>query len=167
MSTDSTDFSEHEPDSDANIQQPRLWTGNGWTARVIKNEEDEGWAVAMIKDGEPEPALVGPWTMGRDKKNPKPLDINAFHTLVKTANEVLRRHEQQLHAQLHKNIYVSTEQGQIKVMLDITPDEDNPYATLTAFDADGEQVGQARASAAFKLNQTSALAWIESDYRRP
>ena len=35
----------------------------------------------MIKDGEPEPALVGPWTMGRDKKNPKPLDGFAFSTL--------------------------------------------------------------------------------------
>ena len=42
---------------------------------MIKNEDDEGWAVAMIKDGEPEPALVGPWTMGRDKRNPKPLDV--------------------------------------------------------------------------------------------
>ena len=41
----------------------------------------------MIKQGEPEPALVGPWTMGRDKKNPKPLDTAAFHTLVKTASK--------------------------------------------------------------------------------
>ena len=53
---------------------PHLWRDDGWTARVIKNEDDDGWAVEMIKDGEPEPALVGPWTMGRDKKNPKPLD---------------------------------------------------------------------------------------------
>jgi hypothetical protein len=29
--------------------------------------------------------------MGRDKKNPKPLDASAFQTLVKTASEVLRR----------------------------------------------------------------------------
>ena len=78
--------------------QDRLWIDNGWTARVIKNEDDEGWAVEMIKDGEPEPALVGPWTMGRDKKNPKPLDSAAFNTLVKTAAEVIRRHEQQTHA---------------------------------------------------------------------
>ena len=49
--------------------EARLWRDDGWTARVIKNEDDDGWAVAMIKDGEPEPALVGPWTMGRDKKN--------------------------------------------------------------------------------------------------
>ena len=41
-------------------QEPRLWCGDGWTARVLKNEDDDGWAVAMIKDGEPEPALVGP-----------------------------------------------------------------------------------------------------------
>ena len=64
-------------------QEPRLWCGDGWTAKVIKNEDDDGWAVAMIKDGEPEPALIGPWTMGRDKKNPKPLDGFAFSTLVK------------------------------------------------------------------------------------
>ena len=80
---------------------PRLWRDDGWTARVIKNEDDDGWAVEMTKDGEPEPALVGPWTMGRDKKNPKPLDAAAFNTLVKTAHEVRRRHEQQLHAKLH------------------------------------------------------------------
>src|SRR5882724_6244864 len=88
-------------------QEPRLWSDDGWTARVIKNEDDDGWAVEMIKDGEPEPALVGPWTMGRDKKNPKPLDVSAFNTLVKTASEVLRRHEQQLHSQHHKNVSVT------------------------------------------------------------
>ena len=76
------------------VHEPRLWADNGWTAKVIKNEDDDGWAVAMTRDGEREPALVGPWTMGRDKKNPKPLDVNAFNTLVKTASEVIRRHEQ-------------------------------------------------------------------------
>ena len=43
---------EHAPDDDAPVNEPRLWQGNGWTARVIKNDDDEGWAVAMIKDGE-------------------------------------------------------------------------------------------------------------------
>ena len=88
------------PDADPEtlIKQPRLWRDNGWTATVIKNEDDDGWAVAMTLDGQAEPALVGPWTMGRDKKNPKPLDVNAFNTLVKTAREVIRRHEQQQHA---------------------------------------------------------------------
>ena len=50
------------------IQEARTWTGDGWTAQVIKNEDDDGWAVAMTQDGQAEPALVGPWTMGRDKK---------------------------------------------------------------------------------------------------
>lgn len=152
---------------DAPIQEARVWQGNGWTARVIKNEDDEGWAVAMIKDGEPEPALVGPWTMGRDKKNPKPLDVNAFHTLVKTASEVLRRHEQQLHAQLHKSTVVTTVDGLIKVTLDIVPDDDHPYAVLTAIDEMGEQIATERVAASFKLSPTSASAWIESDYRAP
>src|ERR1700747_2780250 len=93
----------HDPSGpDDSVHEERLWRDNGWTARIIKNEDDEGWAVEMIKDGEAEPALVGPWTMGRDKKNPKPLDAAAFNTLVKTASEVLRRHEQQLRALLHK-----------------------------------------------------------------
>ena len=83
-------------DAPAAIRTDRLWQLDGWTARVIKNQDDDGWAVEMLKDGEAEPALVGPWTMGRDKKNPKPLDVSAFNTLVKTASEVLRRHEQHL-----------------------------------------------------------------------
>ena len=113
-------------DPDEKITEPRLWRDNGWTARVIKNEDDDGWAVAMIKDGEAEPALVGPWTMGRDKKNPKPLDTAAFNTLVKTASEVIRRHEQQLHAQLHREVHVQLPEGRVLFTLDIVPDEDDP-----------------------------------------
>jgi hypothetical protein len=156
-----------ERDENVPVQEPRLWEGNGWTARVIKNDDDEGWAVAMYKDGESEPALVGPWTMGRDKKNPKPLDVNAFHTLVKTASEVIRRHEQQLHAQLHKSTVVSSAQGELKITLDIVPDEDNPYAYLTAFDEMGEQVARERVAATFKLSPASASAWVENDFRAP
>ena len=29
----------------------------------------------MTGEGESEPVLIGPWTMGRDKKNPKPIDL--------------------------------------------------------------------------------------------
>src|SRR6185436_15029225 len=144
-----------------------LWRDNGWTARVIKNEDDEGWAVEMIRAGEAEPALVGPWTMGRDKKNPKPLDAAAFHTLVKTASEVLRRHEQQLHAQLHKSLKLDTPRGRIQVLLDIVPDEDNPYALLSARDEAGEPLAQVRVAANFRFNETSAAACIENDFQRP
>jgi hypothetical protein len=148
------------------IQEPRLWTGDGWTARVIKNEDDDGWAVAMIKDGEPEPALVGPWTMGRDKKNPKPLDGPAFSTLVKTASEFVRRHEQQLHATLHQSITVTARNARLTVTLDIVPDEDSPYALLSAQDETGEQLAQVKVAASFRLDRASASAWAENDFAR-
>ena len=149
------------------VQQPRLWINNGWTARVIKNEDDEGWAVEMIKDGEAEPALVGPWTMGRNKKDPKPLDVSAFNTLVKTAAEVLRRHEQQLHAQLHKSLTLDAAGGRINVTLDIVADEYDAYALLGATDEAGEPLAQVRVGAGFKLNLASASAWVADDFRRP
>ncbi len=160
-----------EPDTpapaDEAIKEARLWRDNGWTAEVIKNEDDDGWAVSMTPHGQSEPALVGPWTMGRDKKNPKPLDTNAFNTLVKTAHEVVRRHEQALHAQLHKQLFLDTEAGRVGVTLDIVPDDDDPYATLAATDADGVQLAQVRVAASFKLNPASAQAWLDNDFRRP
>ncbi len=149
------------------IQQPRLWRGDGWTARVIKNEDDDGWAVALFKDAESEPALVGPWTMGRDKKNPKPLDGNAFSTLVKTAREFVRRSEQQLHAALHQSITVSVGATRITVCLDIVPDEDNPYALLSARDEADELLAEVRVASSFKLNRSSAVAWAEGGFVRP
>lgn len=149
------------------VQQPRLWCGDGWTARILKNEDDDGWAVAMIKDGEPEPALVGPWTMGRDKKNPKPLDGTAFSTLVKTASEFVRRHEQQLHATLHQSMEVDSRGARVTVLLDIVPDEDNPYALLSAQDEAGTQLAVQRVSPGFKLNRTSATAWADGGFLRP
>lgn len=144
-----------------------MWRADGWTAQVIKNEDDDGWAVAMFNDGESEPALVGPWTMGRDKKNPKPLDGNAFGTLVKTASEFVRRSEQQLHASLHQSITVSAGPDRITVCLDIVPDEDNPYAVLSAKDEGDECLAEVRVTASFKLDRSSAVAWVEGGFARP
>lgn len=158
---------ESTSDHDTKTTEPRLWRDDGWTARVIKNEDDEGWAVAMTKDGEAEPALVGPWTMGRDKKNPKPLDAAAFNTLVKTASEVLRRHEQQRDAMLHKRVTVNAQSSRVEVALRIVPDEDAPYALLTAQDEFGTELARVRVPPGFKLNAASAAAWVESDFRRP
>jgi len=149
------------------LQEPTLWRDELWTARVIKNEDDDGWAVSMTRLGDPEPALVGPWTMGRDKKNPKPLDAPAFHTLVKTAAEVLRRHEQQLYAQLNKHVTIGDGSGRIRVALRIVPDEDNPHALLSAQDAQGDTLGEARVAPNFKLTADAAAAWIDSGYERP
>jgi hypothetical protein len=156
-----------DSDPPASVNEPRLWVHKGWTARIIKNPDDDGWAVEMIKDGEPEPALVGPWTMGRDKKNPKPLDAPAFNTLVKTAAEVLRRHEQQWYAQHHKKLTLATPSGPISITLDIVADEDDPHALLGAQDSDGVQLAEVRVDAGFRLNTASANAWIANDFGRP
>ena len=149
------------------IHEPRLWAQKGWTARVVKNEDDDGWAVEMTPDGQAEPALIGPWTMGRDKKNPKPLDINAFNTLVKTASEVVRRHEQHLEATMHKKLTITKNNQQIIVALDIVLDEDDPHALLSASDLDGTELAQIKVKPDFKLNSTSAHAWIDNEYAKP
>jgi hypothetical protein len=154
-------------DEPTKTQEPRLWRGDGWTAQVIKNEDDDGWAVAMTRDGESEPALVGPWTMGRDKKNPKPLDTNAFNTLVKTASEFVRRSEQQLHAALHQSITVTARAARVTVSLHIVPDDENPTAVLSATGDDGERLAEVRVAPSFKLNRSSAVAWAESGFARP
>ena len=160
-------YPDPDADADSKIQQARLWCDNGWTARILKNEDDDGWAVAMTKDGAAEPALIGPWTMGRDKKNPKPLDVNAFNTLVKTASEFVRRSEQQLHATLHQSIAVTSNNARITVQLDIVPDEENPSATLTAQDECGDTLAQVRVSPGFKLNRASATAWADGGFQKP
>jgi hypothetical protein len=151
-------------DDKEQVHEPRLWRDNGWTARVIKNEDDDGWAVAMTPDGQVEPALVGPWTMGRDKKNPKPLDTSAFNTLVKTAAEFVRRHEQQLHAALHRQIEIAHGGERVSVTLDIEPDEEHPSALLRALDAAGEVLAQVRVAPSFKLTRATASAWAEAGF---
>src|SRR6476646_8630396 len=107
---------------------PRMWKKAGWIARIIKNENDEGWAASMTRVGDSEPVLVSPWTMGRDKVNPKPLDHGGFATLLKGAKDVLRRHEDALRARLHRSFTCASETGQrLRVDFDIQPDEDDPH----------------------------------------
>lgn len=149
-------------------QDPRLWKAEGWTARVVKNIDDDGWAVEMTRDGDPEPSLVGPWTMGRDKKNPKPLDQSAFATLVKTASEVLQRHAQQRRAMLHKSVNIASSEGaRLRVDLDVVPDEDDPHALLSAFDEADERVARVRVAPNFKLTAESARRWADRGFREP
>jgi hypothetical protein len=105
--------------------------------------------------------------MGRDKKNPKPLDVSAFNTLVKTASEVVRRHEQHLHALHHQSITVHAPAGRVDVTLDIVPDEDDPHAMLGACDAAGESLARVRVGPGFKLNAASAAAWVADEFRKP
>jgi len=163
-----TDEDQHEApaeDPPEDQMDPRLWKRDGWIARVIKNEDDEGWAVEMTRAGDAEPALVGHWTMGRDKKNPKPLDHSSFHTLVKTATEVLIRHEAAAKSRLHRSVSCGDERGRFKVDLDIARDEDDPHAILTAFDeATGERIRSSRVSAGWKLTAASAQRFAQTGH---
>jgi hypothetical protein len=68
---------------------------------------------------------------------------------------------------LHKSTVVWSEGGELKITLDIVPDEEHPYALLTAIDEMGEQVAQARVDAGFKLSPSSAMTWVENDFRAP
>ncbi len=141
---------------------PRMWKKDGWIARVIKNENDEGWAVSMTRVEDNEPSLVSPWTMGRDKVNPKPLDSTGFATLLKGARDVRRRHEATLHAHLHRTITCTTERGdRMRADFDIQQDEDDPHAILSVTDErTGELVRRGRVNAAGKLNEVSVRRFL-------
>ena len=145
-------------DADGDIREARRWRQDGWVAQVIKNEDDDGWAVSMTRVGDDEPALVGPWTMGRDKKNPKPLDHPAFLTLVKTATEVLLRHAQSRRAQLHKTLtFTDDHDRRLRVDFDVAEDDDDPHAIVTVTDvATDEVVRRDRVSPSWKLTATTA-----------
>jgi len=151
-------------DETSQIHEPRLWRDKGWTAKVVKNEDGEGWAVEMIRDGSAEPALVGPWTMGRNKVDPKPLDAVAHQTLVKTASEVIRRHEQQLHAQLNKQVSIEIASQLVNVRLAITPDEFEPFGTLTAIDPCGDVLASVNVQPDFRLTTESATRWADGGF---
>jgi hypothetical protein len=87
--------------------------------------------------------------------------------LVKTASEFVRRSEQQLHATLHQSVTVNGRDGRITVLLDIVPDDDNPYATLSAQDEGGDTLADVRVDAGYKLNRNSAQAWVDAGFTAP
>lgn len=155
-----------QPGSDTESESDgRTWVASGFTARVIKNEDDEGWAVTMTRDGDSEPVLTSPWTMGRDKKNPKPLNHTDFKTLLKGALDVVTRHEAHARAQRHRSVTVVDAEGSsIRVDLDVAADEDDPHAMLSAWDYVGEKLAERRVAPNFKLSSTSASRWVASGF---
>jgi hypothetical protein len=145
------------------IEEPRRWRRDGWTAKVVQSEDPEGgWAVEMWRAGDPEPALIGPWTMGRDKKNPKPLDGAAFRTLVKTASDVLARHAQQARRAVHQEFrYVDAQGRRIGASYDLVPDDDDPHAWLACVDdVTAEPIAEGRVPVGFKLSSATIEAFI-------
>jgi hypothetical protein len=143
---------------------PRRWNKGGWIAQVIKNEHDEGWAVSMTRLGDSEPALVSPWTMGRDKVNPKPLDHAGFATLVKGATEAIRRHEAAAQARMHRSVTCLSSAGaRLRADLDIQPDEDDPHARLSVFDElTSTPVRSGRVNVAFKLSEANVQRFVRT-----
>ena len=164
MSNEPPEADDAAPDTSADVLEPRLWKKDGWVARVVVNEDDEGWAVEMSRAGDPEPALVGHWTMGRDKKNPKPMDQAAFMTLIKTATEVQLRHKQSERERLHKSLAFATDAGQrVRVAFDIQPDDDDPHAILAVFDeATDEPIRSGRVGAGFKLTASTVQTFLRT-----
>ena len=121
-------------------------------------------AVEVTKQGESDPVLVTHWTMGRDKKNPKPMDHSSFATIVKTATEILLRHEQSARARLHKSISFTDGEGRaIRFDVDIVPDDDDPHAIAAAYDeATNELIRSGRVSPTFKPSAQTAARFIRS-----
>jgi hypothetical protein len=156
MSTDATE-----------TMEPTLWSKNGWTARVIKNEDDDGWAVEIRKAGIPEPVLISPWVMGRDKKNPKPFDAPAFATFVKTASEVLDRSARQRDAALKKRLSIAWDGRWFEVVLEVVPDEYDPHAVLSAIDDQGQTVATHRVAPSFKFNRDTMNEWARVGFPHP
>jgi hypothetical protein len=160
-------MSDKTADAQTEIMEPTLWQKNGWTAKVIKNEDDDGWAVEIHKAGIAEPVLVSPWVMGRDKKNPKPFDGPAFATFVKTASEVLDRSARQREAALKKTLSIAWGGKWFQVCLELVPDEYEPYSVLSATDDRGEVVARHRVAEKFKFTRDSANAWVQGGFQEP
>jgi hypothetical protein len=156
-----------ETPAEPEIMEPTFWKKNGWSARVIKNEDDDGWAVEISKAGVAEPVLVSPWVMGRDKKNPKPFDSAAFRTFVKTASEVLDRSTQQREGALKKRMDIAWEGRWYEVTLAVEPDEFDPHAVLSARDDSGTEVATWRVAADFKLTRDRINAWARDGFPQP
>ena len=102
--------------------------------------------------------------MGRDKKNPKPLNAKDFSTLVKTASEVLERHVQHARALVHQSLTLLDGRGRrVRVELDRSTDEDDPRSTVTCIDdATGDRLSKGLVPPAFKLTLASATDLVQA-----
>lgn len=144
------------------------WSGDGWTARIIDHPHDEGWALAMTRDGDDEPLQVVPWVMGRNKKDPKPLNEHDFRTQLKAAKDFLIRLENQRRSAFRRSFTVYTEaDAAITVVFDVEQDDFEPEGVLTATDALGETLARQVVAPSFKLTRSKAQAWVSGGYAPP
>ena len=144
----------------------RTWTGLGWTACIVENEDGGGWALAMTHDDHDEPALVVPWVMGRNKKDPKPLNEADFRTQVKAAQDFLTRTERQIREAHRRSAPAQGEDGgAVVVVFDLIPDEFEPQGELVATNAIGVEVGRAGCPPSYRLTRAAAQAWVDGGFR--
>ena len=119
----------------------------------------------MTQDGADEPVLVVPWVMGRNKKDPKPLNKLDFTTQLKAARDFVDRYKQQ-QARAHRvTRHVTDPAGQpIRVVYDLIPDEYEPEGELVAWGEDGEELARVRCHAGYKLTRAAAKSWVDGEY---
>jgi len=148
-------------------EEDRIWRKRGWIAEIIKNEDGDGWAVSMTREGDVEPAFIAPWTMGRNKKDPKPLNAKDFGTWLKSATEVLGRSQYQNRTAARNIQHVYTDGEHLKIIFDVIRDDYEPIGVLTAHDAIGEEVARVETSADYQLTRESAEDWVASGFEPP
>lgn len=144
------------------------WQDRGWIAQIIENEDGGGWAITMTREGDSEPVYEGPWTMGRNKIDPKPLDQNAFNTWVKSASEFLMRAQSQVRDSNRLSFTVSSAAGEtIHVVFDVIQDEYEPEGVLTASDVYGNELARVSVHPRYRLTYALAEEWVAQDFAPP
>jgi hypothetical protein len=155
--------------SDSTKPPPTLvWRSRGWVGEIVQNEDGGGWAVAMSREGDEEPVLVVPWVMGRNKKDPKPMNEADFNTQVKAANDFLIRSERQRRTAHRKSFDVDDVNGDfVRVVFDIEPDDFEPQGELLALDGLGTELARVSCAPSFRLTRSQARAWAHGGFRTP
>ncbi len=149
---------------------PIIWKihKRGWTAEIIRNEDGGGWAVTMTRDGDEAPVYMAPWTMGRNKVDPKPMSNDAFNTWVKSASEFLMRSQYQSRTTDRKSLTLTTEEGEeLTISFDIRRGEYESVGLLKAEDVFGSELVQIEVSPLFTLTTDSARDWVRSGFEPP
>ncbi len=144
------------------------WSEDGWTARIIDHPDDDGWALAMTRDGDDEPLLVVPWVMGRNKKDPKPLNEADFRTQLKAARDFRTRLMNQ-QRRAHRKSYLVYDRAEqpVSVVFDIDQDDFEPRGFLTAAGPIGEELARYEVPPGFQLTRTLASRWVEAGMPHP
>lgn len=144
----------------------RRWSDRGWTAEIVQNEDGGGWALSMTHQDLDEPVLVVPWVMGRNKKDPKPLNKADFGTQVKAAQDFLTRSRQQAQRAHRVSRDIDAADGQrVRVVFDVIPDEYDPEGQLVATTMTGQELGRATCPAHFKLTREAAKQWVDQGFQ--